>query len=567
MTRLLEILFHFRPGELAGADSWRPRLVGVPASSWGVLLVAMIAAALIWLTVRSYRREGATPPRAKLTLAGLRIAIIMLTLAILLQPVLTLKNVRTDYSTVLVLLDDSLSMSIGDGYADPDRRAAMAKALGVSPDALPGLSRAEIVRRLLAPVSDAASPQDSPAMTLAENHPLWLMAFSTSQPQQEGYTRPLATLEKVELRPTVEPPSRDGILAATLLAGVVGVWLAVLVVLLGIGVVRKREATDGQRVRGPSAVLIVTGALAVLVLLTAGTYAVRADRIRIDAMLQPPQPPPEVVDVQAAVVEATAPLTGRGYETNLVRAVREAMEKARGRRLAAVVIISDGQSTSGAGPTAMNGVRLYAQQRGVGLLAVGVGDDTPPRNIRVVSLAIPPQVRVGGTVPGEVTIEARNLVESRVVASILRQRVGEDGWVDTGTRVEVDLPPVTDEIGQTSARGAARFDLTVDAVGEYVYKAQVAPGAWESLKNDNEAAARVTATDEKIRLLLVSGDAGWEFQYLRNYLLRNPHKYLVSVWQQNAAGGFSQESSPGMFLPSLPATLEGLVDAYDVVVL
>ena len=63
----------------------------------------------------------------------------------------------------------------------------------------------------------------------------------------------------------------------------------------------------------------------------------------------------------------------------------------------------------------------------------------------------------------------------------------------------------------------------------------------ELFDDDNEARARVRVTDEKIRVLLVSGDSGWEFQYLRNRLLRNPHKYLVSIWQQNADLDFVQE--------------------------
>ena len=70
---------------------------------------------------------------------------------------------------------------------------------------------------------------------------------------------------------------------------------------------------------------------------------------------------------------------------------------------------------------------------------------------------------------------------------------------------------------------------------------------------------RSAAPREKVRVLLVSGGAGREFQYLRNALTRQTDEYLVTVWQQNGEPKANQGSSSlGMGLIALPRTAEGL---------
>ena len=120
-------------------------------------------------------------------------------------------------------------------------------------------------------------------------------------------------------------------------------------------------------------------------------------------------------------------------------------------------------------------------------------------------------------------------------------------------------------------------ELTVvpDKIGKFVYRAVVEPTADERNTDDNEAEAPVDVSDEKIRVLLVSGDAGWEFQYIRNFLHRQPDLYRLSVWQQNADPEVNQLASTGMKINHLPRTFADLAGSpsdqakpgYDVVIL
>ena len=99
-----------------------------------------------------------------------------------------------------------------------------------------------------------------------------------------------------------------------------------------------------------------------------------------------------------------------------------------------------------------------------------------------------------------------------------------------------------------------------------MYKARIEPLPEEMITTDNEASATVRITDQKLNVLLISGDAGWEFQYLRNYLLKMSEHYAVTVWQQNADPRFNQEASTGMKRATLPSTRDELFE-YDVIVL
>jgi hypothetical protein len=89
----------------AGTDPWLAVFLG---------LLAIIMIALV------YRREGRTAgPRYKALLAGLRVCVIGLTLAVLL-PEVQLIFERQSWPDIAILIDDSRSMGTVDQYRDPD---------------------------------------------------------------------------------------------------------------------------------------------------------------------------------------------------------------------------------------------------------------------------------------------------------------------------------------------------------------------------------------------------------------------------------------------------------------
>jgi len=477
MGEWLERLLGITPGDLAGADEWTLRFVGVPASLWTLMGMAVALAVLVALTVRSYRREGDAPARAKAFLAGVRIAAILALFALLLQPAIVLRYKKTLHSTVVFLVDNSLSMRRADRWADTGERTALASLLNLAPEKLSGderPSRLEIMKRALA-------REGGPLARLAEDHPLALVAFSTAAPGKEAYTQMPATTQPT--RPDSAAP---------------------------------REAAG--------------------------------------AAASPP----------AEITAALTKLDASGYETNLGRALREAVEKVEGRRVAAIVVVSDGQNTSRAeGGRAQAAIDL-ARERGIPVYAVAVGDPAPPKNILVAQLQGPGEVRKGSTAAMTAFLAHRGFAGTTVTVDLARAPLGSDRWEETGIAESVALAG-----GEGDAAGDLQevvLRVPMNEVGQYRYKASVKPRDEEIDRTDNEAAATVKVTDEKTTVLFVSGDSGWEFQYLRNYFLRHGEHYRVSVWQQNADPEFNQEASSGMKRRTLPRTREDLYQ-YDVVIL
>ena len=268
--------------------------------------------------------------------------------------------------------------------------------------------------------------------------------------------------------------------------------------------------------------------------------------------------------------EAMGKLESGGYNTNLARAMREVLNRLEGRRLSAAVVVSDGQNTGAAkGGGRLSGARQMAQQRGIPVYTVTVGDPRPPRNIMVAQLQGPREARQKSRLSFTAFVTQRLMSRQVVDVTLFQSRLGEDQWEDTGVSAQVELGGTAEEVGADDEQGLKEVLLTAEApdeVGLHRYRARIEPLAEEMIVTDNEAAATVRITDQKLSVLFVSGDAGWEFQFLRNYLLKMSEHYGATIWQQNADARFNQDASTGMKRATLPSSRDELFK-YDVIIL
>jgi uncharacterized membrane protein len=116
MSRLLEILlgldrgFLAREGDLSlSFDPAWPGQDTVGAGTWNFFLVVAAVALVVFL----FRREGKSP-RVKFALASLRFLLLLTVITLLNRPNLTLTQGRTEPSVLAILVDDSISMRVGD---------------------------------------------------------------------------------------------------------------------------------------------------------------------------------------------------------------------------------------------------------------------------------------------------------------------------------------------------------------------------------------------------------------------------------------------------------------------
>lgn len=86
--------------------------------------------------------------RVRTVLVALRVILLLVLVGILAQPALRTTTYRTVDSTVLVLVDDSLSMAIEDKYADRELVQKIAEFFRSTPETIESTSRYDLVRRL-----------------------------------------------------------------------------------------------------------------------------------------------------------------------------------------------------------------------------------------------------------------------------------------------------------------------------------------------------------------------------------------------------------------------------------
>lgn len=155
-----------------------------PPRSWMVFVMLAVLVGVVYGTIWLYRREttSGASMRARVWLAVVRSAVLILLLMILLGPALKVQQHRDIRPHVIVLVDESVSMTIRDRYGAERDAARVARFLGVDPSEVTADApiRAELVRRLLND-SDERFLKD-----LAKRGHVHVMRFASDDPVAWG---------------------------------------------------------------------------------------------------------------------------------------------------------------------------------------------------------------------------------------------------------------------------------------------------------------------------------------------------------------------------------------------
>lgn len=176
MNDILLRLIGIDPATVPPDAEVAPVLTGAElVESWRVFLFAGAVLALVYGIFWLYRREISTCPRVmRLILAGIRAAVLLALAGVLLGPALAVSLRQQIQPYVLVMLDESASMSIQDRYVEDAAVRPVAAAMGRSPEAI----RSEQPRRA-AIVNYLLTRQDNQFIRqLAEKGHVVMMSFS-----------------------------------------------------------------------------------------------------------------------------------------------------------------------------------------------------------------------------------------------------------------------------------------------------------------------------------------------------------------------------------------------------
>ena len=252
-----------------------------------------------------------------------------------------------------------------------------------------------------------------------------------------------------------------------------------------------------------------------------------------------------------ATASATAWRTG-GRHTALGAAIRDALQAYRGMPLAGLLVFSDGQSNLGPAPAQ---AASLAAADGLPIAVIGVGDDRPPVNARLMSpLDAPPAALVSDRFQITITAEAAGMT-GRDLLLITERRAEAGDWEALDTR--------TLTMADAGVPQSIVIDDQHDSPGLWTYRARLAESDDEQTRDDNTAAAQVRVVRSQLRVLLVAGSPFPEVQFLRAALRRDTGVDLSS-WLQSADRDYRHLGDTP--IRRLPITQREL-DDYDCVIL
>ena len=251
-----------------------------------------------------------------------------------------------------------------------------------------------------------------------------------------------------------------------------------------------------------------------------------------------------------------AQLSADGSSTALGDGLLDVVHQVGREDLSAVIVLSDGVSTSGAD------AEEAARTLGVSVFPVALGGRVgetglfcdlsiarvPQERQATVNTTAQVKVQIGHRglarfAEGEREVEMRMEEEGALLAARKVQLPGEDG------ATEVDLEWVPKRIGLHSVRVSV----------------PVLPG--ETVVENNARTFTIEVTDPRIRVLIVEGVARSEYRFLRRVLESDPNLEVTSVIKVSHSKFLVQGVQPGVDLSrGLPAGQEDYAK-FDVVIL
>jgi uncharacterized membrane protein len=303
-------------------------------------------------------------------------------------------------------------------------------------------------------------------------------------------------------------------------------------------------SADQSRARLLTRALVYDDAAALRQLAADNTLAIYrfADRASgVRSVAAPADVPPAIEQIEA--------LRPDGQATNIAAAVQSVFGDLRGRRLAAVIIASDGRNTL---PVDTAQIAERALGGRIPIHTVRIGSTAPRRDITV------------GPLKAEQTVFIRDLlsIQARVVATgfekpaSVKVTLREDGVQTVLAEQTVSLPP-------NGAAAQVELRTKPTYAGRRLYRVEVVPLAEEVETANNTDMIEVNVLDTRLRLLYVEGYPRYEYRYVKNTLLRE-ETVTASCLLLSADEGFAQEGNePIRRFPETPEEL----DRYDVVLL
>ena len=175
-----------------------------------------------------------------------------------------------------------------------------------------------------------------------------------------------------------------------------------------------------------------------------------------------------------------------------------------------VVLISDGRQTA-AGDVTGTAQRLATLK--IPVYAVPIGSRLPPRDLSIAAVEAPEAVFLNDKAQIRAVIGTSGFEGEPLTVRLER---GDE------LLSEQTVTPASDSVSMT-------FDIPSDKAGRFDYHLATATQSGELRDDNNSRDLSLQVVDNKARVMLVEGEARWEFRYLKNLLDRDKQVEPFSV--------------------------------------
>lgn len=259
--------------------------------------------------------------------------------------------------------------------------------------------------------------------------------------------------------------------------------------------------------------------------------------------------------LNATSLQGLASATAQGKATLMRKALDQVRGRYEGRDLAGVVLISDGASTGGLSEDAGAGaVRDFLRTLDTRVHTVWAGRPGL-KDVAVAKVHADEFAFVRTVVRIDAVIRTTGLPARRVPVTLstdgqpLRQKI-------------INLPAGEQEITVT-------FEITPPRVGRYVYEISAPIADGEAVTTNNARSFVVRVIRDKIRVLQVAGQPGWDVRALRQMLKSNPNVDLISFFILRTQDDISLVPNDEMSLIPFPTRelFEHQLPSFDLIIL
>ncbi|MES2791513.1 MAG: hypothetical protein V4719_17985 [Planctomycetota bacterium] len=209
-------------------------------------------------------------------------------------------------------------------------------------------------------------------------------------------------------------------------------------------------------------------------------------------------------------IVATPPSSLQPATTDLTEPLTAALSGSEGETLLGVVLLTDGRDNGGHNPT---GLASRMGNLQAPIFPVLLGSRLRPKDLAIGSLDYPLTV----------------FKDDQPVLKAMLNTSGFEGQAITVKLQPAEGEPVLKTVTPAGSQVELEFPLPVSKLGRYEFTLSTDPLPGETRKDNNTRQFALTVVDDKVRVLLLEGEARWEFRYLDNALKRDTRVELQSV--------------------------------------